>query len=43
VALTPDELKKSSARRKPFDAMLMFMGAKWPTGLGDPGLRQTVF
>ena len=24
VALTPDELKKSSARRKPFDAMLMF-------------------
>ena len=43
VVLTPDELKKSSARRKPFDAMLMFMGAKWPTGLGDPGLRQTVF
>ena len=24
VVLTPDELKKSSARRKPFDAMLMF-------------------
>src|ERR1700754_3449203 len=24
VVLTPDELKKSSAGRKPFDAMLMF-------------------
>ena len=24
VMLTPDELKKSSAGRKPFDAMLMF-------------------
>ena len=41
VVLTPDELKKSSAGRKPFDAILMFRMlvlnpratvARWPLG-----------